>query len=419
MGTRRQGFILQGFVCDEQLNKTHALLKNHKLRYRVSIDEVITEINKGLSIEHAIVKGRNLSIDASYKKHNLLNQRIGQWEVKEYFGISEQSEIGYWLCKCACGEKRLVLETSLLNGESTSCGKHKNIELTTQPTTKTLFEDLYDFLSEYTNSIELNNTEVVNDVTLCLYMPDLKLAINCHLDAESNDRLKKKVHFIEQTRKCKAAGIRLIHIFEYEWQQNKDKLQRYLLQQLSINTKIVYARQCTVRRIDSTQGSEIIDNYHLQGSCSATDLYGLFYNDILVEVMTFGRSRFNKKFDTELLRLCTRTDYKVVGGASKLFKHYTRLHPTEVIVSYCNLSKFTGTVYSQIGMKLYNVSEPNYVYVLHDEDNVSVLPRYQCMKHKLIEQGYDSYMTEYEIMQYRGYSRIYDCGNAVYVYEPN
>ena len=72
-----------------------------------------------------------------------------------------------------------------------------------------------------------------------------------------------------------------------------------------------------------------------------------------------------------------------------------------------------GKVYEQIGMILDHISAPNYVYATNDGQ---VLTRYQCMKHKLVAQGYSNELSETAIMEERGFHKIYDCGNAVYTY---
>ena len=41
--------------------------------------------------------------------------------------------------------------------------------------------------------------------------------------------------------------------------------------------------------------------------------------------MTFGKSRFSNEF--ELLRFCNKLYTNVIGGASKLFKHFLVDHP--------------------------------------------------------------------------------------------
>ena len=64
--------------------------------------------------------------------------------------------------------------------------------------------------------------------------------------------------------------------------------------------------------------------------------------------MTFGKPRYNNKYQWELLRLCTQPKYRVVGGASKLFQYFIKIYNPESIISYCDRSKFNGSVYENI-----------------------------------------------------------------------
>lgn len=38
--------------------------------------------------------------------------------------------------------------------------------------------------------------------------------------------------------------------------------------------------------------------------------------------MSFGKSRFNRKFEYELIRFASKLDMSIVGGASKLLSHF-------------------------------------------------------------------------------------------------
>ena len=122
-----------------------------------------------------------------------------------------------------------------------------------------------------------------------------------------------------------------------------------------------------------------LDENHLQGACTSKINLGLFYNDELVEVMTFSKPRFNKNYDYELLRLCSKKYISVIGGASKLFKYFITNHSGCSVISYANRRFSNGNIYRQLGFKELKASNPNYFYCTND----IVLTRYQCQKHKL------------------------------------
>ena len=65
--------------------------------------------------------------------------------------------------------------------------------------------------------------------------------------------------------------------------------------------------------------------------------------------MTFGKPRYNKNYEYELIRYCSSK--KVVGGAEKLFNYFIKTYNPKSIISYCDWSKFNGNVYSKLGFK--------------------------------------------------------------------
>ena len=152
----------------------------------------------------------------------------------------------------------------------------------------------------------------------------------------------------------------------------------------------------------------------MQGACNSKINLGLFYNDELLEVMTFGKSRFNKHYEYELLRLCAKKYYSIIGGASKLFKYFKQTYKPNSIISYANRRFSNGSIYETLGFKFINKTKPNYFYV-HSSSFVKV-SRISAQKHKLkiFLKKYDANLSERENMSNNGYLQIFDCGNLVY-----
>jgi hypothetical protein len=132
--------------------------------------------------------------------------------------------------------------------------------------------------------------------------------------------------------------------------------------------------------------------------------------------MSFGRPRYNKKYQWELLRFCSLEDYTIVGGASRLFaKFVLENHPTSVI-SYCDLRWGIGQVYSALGMICEGTTPPSY-WLVNPKDSAKIKKhRSQFMKHKLVNLGHDPKLTEHEITKSLGLFRVYDCGTSKWVW---
>ena len=119
------------------------------------------------------------------------------------------------------------------------------------------------------------------------------------------------------------------------------------------------------------------------------------------------------KNEWELLRFCNKINHSVVGGASKLFKHFIKTHNPNDIISYADRRWSQGKLYQQLGFNKTHNSTPNYFYVINNERE----HRFKYRKNLLIKRGFDENKTEREIMNDRKIYRIYDCGNIVYSYK--
>ena len=131
--------------------------------------------------------------------------------------------------------------------------------------------------------------------------------------------------------------------------------------------------------------------------------------------MTFGIPRLNlggKKEDGfyELVRFCNKINTNVIGGASKLFKHFIKEYNPKEVVSYSDKRWSLGLLYRILGFTHDHDSKPNYFYV----DGLSRLNRFGFRKSVLVNEGFDKKKTEHEIMLERGIYRIYDCGTMVW-----
>lgn len=407
--------------------------------------------------------GRSKSCGHSKDINYLKDKQFGQWTVQ---GIGEIP--GTLLCKCSCGTLKSVRRTHLLDGTSLSCGHKQGIFACTttkeqfveqlniatnngeiKPTIHELADTLglaysttarlirqYDCFSyinlsknqselenkilDYIISITdskyfLHNREILGGQELDIYFPDKRLAIECNGSYWHCEINKSKDYHQLKTIQCQKAGVRLIHIFDFEWYNDNNKI-KSLLNSILGNNTVIYARNTEVKQINSTNESrDFLERNHLQGYVNASYTLGLYYNNELVEVMSFGIPRFDNTANYELIRLCTKAGYTVIGGASKLFSHATE-HLNGKLITYCDLTKFDGRVYEQLGMSFSSLTAPNYVYV--NLSTLETLSRYSCQKQKLLDKGYGTAdMTEYEIMEQLGYVRIYNSGNACYEYK--
>ena len=227
---------------------------------------------------------------------------------------------------------------------------------------------------------------------------------------EKRRKPKDPDYHAEKTKFAKEHGFNCIHVFDWDdWEKIL-----YLLQ----DKKVIQARKCIVKEITNRKEvDEFLGKYHLQGSTKSFQYAcGLYYNEELVEVMTFGKPRYNKNYEYELLRLCSKPAVKVVGGAGKLLKYFEEnIKPTSII-SYCDLSKFNGEVYEKLGFKLKEQTQPakhwyNPKTKRHITDNLLRQRGFDQLHNTNFGKG----TSNEELMREHNYVEIMDCGQLVFV----
>ena len=280
--------------------------------------------------------------------------------------------------------------------------------------------EIYDFCCNILgkNNIKQRVRNILSEnKELDIYIPSKNIAIEYDGLIWHSEKFNRDNNYhLKKTNECKNKGIRLIHIFEDEWLEHADIIKSMLKNILEYTEIRIFARKCIVKDVSTNEAMQFLDKNHIQGRCKAKYYYGLFYNDELVSLMTFGYTRQQRKYNKdynntyELLRFCNKLNTNVIGGASKLLKHFIDdIKPNEII-TYADKRWSIGNLYETLGFVHTHDSRPNYFYTFGQKRE----NRFKYRKGQLIKQGFDKNKTEHEIMLERGIYRIYDCGTMVY-----
>jgi len=276
-------------------------------------------------------------------------------------------------------------------------------------------KEIFDFVSSFL-SCEQSNRKMLENKELDIFIPELKVGIEYHGLYFHSDKFREKSYHLDKLLECEEKGIRLIQIFEDEWRDKKEICKSRLLNLLNFTSYKIFARKCEIREVSAKDAREFLEINHIQGNVNSKVKLGLYHNNELVSLMTFGSLRKNlgqtaKEGSYELLRFCNKLNTNVVGGASKLLSYFEKnFHPSEII-SYADRRWSDGNLYKQLNFELVSTSQPNYFYVNRDvREN-----RFKYRKSELVKQGFDPNKTEKEIMEEEGFVRIYDCGTMKFV----
>lgn len=290
------------------------------------------------------------------------------------------------------------------------CSKYDIYDMFLKQNSKEEIEILY-YINQYFET-ENNTRKYLDGKEIDIYIPEKKIGIEFNGNYWHNEKFISKQYHQQKSKLAEEQGIFIYHIFEYEWNTKKEQILNQINNLLGLNKVKLHARKCEIREVNEYSKVHFLEQNHLQGNDHSSIKLGLYYNNELVSLMTFCKPRFNKNYEWELSRFCSKSGCNVIGGASKLFSYFIKTYTPKSIISYSNIAHTRGNLYKMLGMNLLQISEPNYVWCKNLSD---VKTRYQCQKYKLLEQGYIG-NSETEIMHNRGYYRIYDCGNKVWIW---
>jgi len=357
-----------------------------------------------------------------FQKYNFKEEDKKNWNSKEF-----------WIKNFVINDKINVIkaqENFKINDYMVIYNHFKNIlgdDFINFSTRSRLQDDIINFIKSISkDEVLINERKTIAPLELDIHIPERKFAIefdglywHSFNQKELINEFKYK-HLIK-TRKAEEKDINLIHIFENEWldPRKQDIFKSVISYKLGMVKEKYFARKLEVKEVSKEEAAQFENENHLQGAGASRIKLGLYRKDELISMMTFSKPRYNRHYDYELIRFVSKKYSNCIGCASKIFKHFIKKYNPNSIISYANrrwaFSK--RNLYTSIGFKLVNESEPNYFY-FKLEDMV-LYPRVKFQKHKLeklkeTKDVFDPKMTETEIVFKAGYRRIYDCGQMVY-----
>jgi hypothetical protein len=262
-------------------------------------------------------------------------------------------------------------------------------------------------LFQYIQSIY--NGEIIQSyrdgLEIDIYLPDLKLGFEFNGLYWHSEELKKKNYHLEKTNYFKEKGIRIIHIWEDNWDYKRDIIESQIKNWLFLTERKIFARKCHVKEInDSKISTKFLEENHIQGKVNSSLKIGLYFNDELISLMTFDNFEGRKKMNTggwNLSRFCNKLNTNVVGGFSKMLKYFIKNYNTKRIISYADKDWSEGSLYKKIGFNRVCETNPDYKYIFNE---------IRVHKSRFRKSRLKTNLTESQEMKKSQINRIWDCG---------
>lgn len=265
-------------------------------------------------------------------------------------------------------------------------------------------------MSEYLNEINVNHTRGTRwgedrfKYELDIFIPELKIGIEMNGCFFHSSRRKERNYHKDKRIFFEKLGIKVIFIWEDEWNEKRDVIKNYLRTHLLKDNIKIFARKCAIKEIDNKTSDRFLNTHHILGSGSnCNTILGLFYEGELVSIMSF-RYGFN---NWELHRMVTKSGLTVVGGFSKLLNAWRNNNPEKVLTSYIDLDKFDGLAYFKSGFKF--VKEGMTLSYFWKGTRHSKY-KFRHDKLKIILKDYDPSLTEKENCHNHGIYQVWNSG---------
>ena len=278
-----------------------------------------------------------------------------------------------------------------------------------------LIQNNINFISHYRDNLELD-----------FFLQDYNIGIECDglyyhsfglsiRDNKTKNDYKNK-HKIKKDFFWKK-GIQVLFLREDEiLDQIKFKIWGSIIKmKIGLIDRKIFARKTEIKIVSEIDKKEFLKNSHIQGNCISQLNYGLYYEKDLVAIMTFAKPDKNKNYQWELKRFAVKPGCSVIGGASKLLKHFEKVNKPETLLSYQNLRwSIKYDFYIKLGFDYIDYSDPA-IFIIK---NNKVYNRLNFQKHKLkdIENfKFDENLTGEENLLNNGYRLLWDVGNFVFL----
>lgn len=271
--------------------------------------------------------------------------------------------------------------------------------------------DLFEFVKRMHPDAKQRNRSLIKPKELDIIIPSKRIAIEYNgLYWHTTRKLSPDYHKTKSDL-CKEKGIRLIHIWEDDWKEKQDVVKSFLAATLT-TIPTVYGRETRLKEISKSVAKTFLERNHIQGSTRNTLSTGLFHEDSLVSVCSFTRG----KEHWELVRHACKKNIRVLGALGKHTKNFLKTHTNIKLISFCDLSMFTGTSYEAAGFKLDKALPPDYKYVIKNKRKHKFNFRRKYLP-KFLGEEFKPELSEVQNMELNGYYRVFDCGKARYVVE--
>lgn len=209
------------------------------------------------------------------------------------------------------------------------------------------------YISDLSVDIKQNMRGLLNNLEIDILIPEYNLGIEFNgLFWHNSSRIDKNYHK-NKTDLAKEKGLRLIHVFEDEWEHKSDIVKSKIAGLLNKSVSIDI-NDCILQEITTEQCRQFVRFNNLANYIESNINIGLFYLGNLVTVMSFVNLNNNIY---ELVNFTCLKNHKIIDADIKLFQHFIEAYSPDGIIGYSDNRWDDDLLYKNLGF-IYNNDTP-------------------------------------------------------------
>lgn len=234
-----------------------------------------------------------------------------------------------------------------------------------------------------------------------VFIPELNIGFEYNGLYYHNDKFVKSTYHHDKIDECKKLGIEIYNIWENDWLSKKEICKSIILDKIGKNDKpIINAKECKIKEITLDDINEFLKTNSLNEFKDVINFaLGLFYNDILVAIISFENNKKNYK----IIDLCYNINYNVLKYREILLDYFIESYKFNKLSILLDFSYENDNFYLNYGFEKLDDFFIDYRWFL----NGKLHPKYKTDDNGLL--------VEYDLYEKRGY-KLFDCGHETYSY---
>lgn len=372
-------------------------------------------------------KEKNIIKEKSLIEQFMSTEKSSRYNIKEFVlkdneTLTRKSKV--IITHNECGNTEETSMDNVLNSDKEHCS-HCKFKVGSK------FEnEIIDIINEF-NINYIRNFKLPDKTSIDIYFPELKFGIELNGDYWHSETVgRDKFYHFNKKIQAEKVGIHIFNIFQFkDFVGNEILVKNMIYNKLLNNFKTIFGRNtyvCEEKDVDVCNNFFL--NNHLNGSVKNAKCIFISLRckktNVILSIISVSKARFknSSKYNYELIRFASLRGFNIVGGFSKLLKHFMKFHmedeQTLMTFSDLNISHSVNNVYEKCDVRYVEkeIISPSFYYF----KNNKCFSRHQLQKSNI--ERISNFVINEELSletncKLNGFHKVWNCGNVKYVFK--